>query len=263
MKEIIDENNAAKAHRDMLRRRKQRWDCVKTLYSEYLDGAGLSTNLLVPRMADIFKLPAVRTLLEDDSKDQVDTAGWAKLLPVLPDIVRGHRKRIISAAGSAIATSLDRLKSSEVIASVDIKSLFFLSVNATASEISAAKLRGYRTKAFSFFKMPKSFQYATYPMPFIELLRKMRAKQTPNAWLDTTVVCPWTGEYIECSDQSMLVAIALLKDMGRPWETTEMSEMMGEGSNFGCARCPTVEKRMSWSDLVSIYLWVSILISEY
>jgi len=93
-------------------------------------------------------------------------------------------------------------------------------------------------------------------LPFVELVRQVRADyRGRDDWLgDWRVPLPWSGEYVKCSDMSMLVAIALLKDMGKPWSSTQMSEMVHLGLNFGCARCPTVVKRMTWVQLVAHFV---------
>ncbi len=229
---------------NVLSKRRLRWEALKVLYGAFVDEAHLTAHdALAPNMADLLSLPAFKALIEDDSGEGVDLVGWANLLPTLPDVIREHQSRIFAATNAAVLAAMEKVKESDVITSVDITTL--LSPSATKSSQKFSCL-----KAFSFFKMSKV--YLEDAVPFGNLLVKVRSEyRGRDEWLgEWREARSWAGELIECSGISMLVAIALLKDMGEAWKVKLMSQMTTLGAIFGCARCPTVEKRMAWVELV-------------
>ncbi|KLO11647.1 hypothetical protein SCHPADRAFT_876526 [Schizopora paradoxa] len=259
LKALISENKTGEMHRNILRKRKQRRNALGALYSNFLEEDGmdeLAGNLLMPTIVDLIQLPEFNALIANDD-EEVDFLGWTTLLPTLRHTCLKHGAYIVGAAAFALIDGIKRIKGNNLINPADAKTLLpNLPDLDSDSDTSNFMLDGepFITRAFAFFRMKKL--YVGYAIPFANVVAGVRnSYRERDEWLEEwNGVAPWKGEYMEFSDISMLIAIALLKDMGKDWKTVEMDELNGMGTTLGCARCPKVEKRMSWMELVMHYV---------
>ena len=69
----MSENKTSEAHRNILRKRKQRRTTLEALYSDFLEENNLAGNALMPTIIDLLQLPEFNALIANDDHSLTGT----------------------------------------------------------------------------------------------------------------------------------------------------------------------------------------------